>query len=449
MTASSRPPNVLWIFCDQLRWHALGSSGDPNIRTPHIDRIGAEGARCTLACSQYPVCTPFRAGLITGQHGHITGVRVHGDLLDPSRRTIAHTFRAGGYRTAWIGKWHLASVQGAEGWRSGGDYWVHPLLRGGFEDFAGFDASNHAWNTRYCTGDRIYPPIPLPGYQTDGLTELSLDWLDQHGRGDRPWFHCLSVEAPHPLTDHDGSYGHPTPPEWRTFIPGALTLRGNVPAKDQAAAREKLSGYYAQIANLDHNVGRLLAWLDASGQAERTLVVFFADHGEMGYSHGRIEKMSIFDESIRIPLLWRLPGSLPAGTVVDCPINGLDLFPTTAALCSLPIPPEVQGRDLSAVLAGDPRDAPHETLIQWLGPARYGFADFRFRAIRTRRFTYCRGDPAEHDLLWDNERDPLQSTNAFNDPGYADERRDLQRRLESAVLRSGEALPGFVTAERT
>ena len=309
-------PNLLWIFCDQLRAQALSCNGDPNISTPHIDRLAREsgGVNFSLACSQYPICSPFRAGLITGTYAHINGLRVHGDLLPPDRRTIAHAFINSGYRTSWYGKWHMASVQGVLGWKAGADYWVHPLLRGGFQDWCGFDCSNHYYNTRYSRGTQIDPPIKLEGYQTDALTTLSLEYLNttardlnRAGTPPQPWFHVLSVEAPHPGTDLDGSFGNPAPPQYTArFDPAKLILRGNVPPAEQPAARQRLAGYYAQIANLDDNVGRILKWLDDSGQADNTLVCFFSDHGEMGGSHGLYEKNDVFEESIRIPVLMRL-----------------------------------------------------------------------------------------------------------------------------------------------
>lgn len=107
---TSRPPNVLWIFADQLRHHALGCNGDDDARTPNIDRLAARGLVCETAVSQCPVCMPFRGGLVTGQYCNVHGVRVHGDLLTPDRRTVAHAFREAGYRTSYVGKLHLAST---------------------------------------------------------------------------------------------------------------------------------------------------------------------------------------------------------------------------------------------------------------------------------------------------------------------------------------------------
>jgi arylsulfatase A-like enzyme len=448
----TRPaPNLLWIFCDQLRWHALGCHGDPNVRTPNLDRLAAEGADFSMAISQYPVCTPFRGGLVTGQHAHANGVRVHGDLLAPDRRTIAHAFRDAGYRTSWVGKWHLASVQGVGGYQCGGDYWVHPLLRGGFEDWFGFDSSNHFYKTRYSTGEDIWPPRELHGYQTDALTDLSLNYLsDTATKLDRPWFHVLSVEAPHWGTDAEGrEHRNPAPPEYeRRFDPARLELRGNVPPATQPRAREMLAGYYAQIENLDFNVGRVLRFLDERGLAENTLVAFFSDHGEMAGSHGRWEKTSAMDESIRIPLMLRLPGQIPAGRAVsgaDAVASGIDIFPTCASLCGVPVGPGVQGMDLSAAARGDAGPSRGEALVQWLGRARYGFGDFQYRAIRTGRHTYCVGTRSDHCLLYDNAEDPLQLDNRFGRDAAL--QRTMHRRLCRAVLESGEPVPEFVARE--
>ena len=446
MTERRRRPNVLWLFCDQLRYHALSCSGDPNIRTPAVDRLAAEGARFTNAVSQYPVCMPFRAGLITGQYAHVNGVRVHGDMLAPTDCTVARAFIAAGYRTSWVGKWHLASQQGVEGWSSGADYWVHPYLRAGFEDWYGFELSNHFYRTRYCHGEGIWPPIELEGFQTDALTDLSLGYLSETASGlDQPWFHCLSVEAPHPGTGRDGQVGNPAPPEYEArFRPEDIQLRPNTPETVEQKARKQQAGYYAQVANLDDNVGRVLDYLDESGQAENTLVVFFSDHGEMGGSHGRFHKGVVEDESTHIPLIMRLPGVIPENTVVDDPISGVDIFPTCAGMCEAPIPPEVQGMDLSLRTRGLPGPTQSEALIQWLGKARYGFGDWQYRAIRTRRHTYCVSDDRERCALYDNEKDPYQMDNLFDSPDADGLRRELHARLRNAVVRSGEEIPNFV-----
>ncbi len=440
-------PNVLRLFCDQLRYHALSCSGDPNIRTPNLDRLAAEGARFTTAVTNCPVCTPARAGVMTGMHCSATGVRFLGDLLPTDQRTVAHAFRSAGYRTSYVGKWHLASVQGAHGTNEGEDYWVHPLLRGGFEDWFGFEISNHFYVTRYSTGDRIWPPNVLEGYQTDVLTDLSLEYLARTAEGlEQPWFHVLSVEAPHHGRDDKGEVRHPAPPSYEAqFRPDDLVLRANVPEETEQKARAMLAQYYAQIANLDENVGRILDWLEQSRNAENTLVCFLSDHGEKGGSHGAFMKEHIWDEAVLVPMIVRLPVRVAAGQVVQDPFSLVDLFPTTAGLCGVPVPPQVQGVDWSNVLSGLDTTPPRTAaFVQWVGPARYGFGDYLWRGIRTRTATYAVGDRADRCFLYENVADPFQMQNLFGCIEARELQQEMHARLVREILCAGERVPGFV-----
>jgi arylsulfatase A-like enzyme len=447
-------PNVLWIMADQLRHQALACNGDANAQTPNIDRLASEGVVCETAVSQYPVCMPFRAGLVTGQHAHVHGLRVHGDLLRPGRRTVAHAFRGAGYRTSYVGKLHLASTN--SNWTTGEEFWVHPSLRAGFEDFFGFDISNHYYNTHYCTGDTCRG-IRIEGHQTDGLTDLTLTYLAETAfPSGRPWFHVISYEAPHP----GGGSGRnrympfPAPEEYeRRFDPARLVMRPNVPETDDERARRSAAGYYAMIAQLDHNVGRILALLDEAGQADNTLVVLLSDHGEMLGSHGRFHKEVAYDESIRIPLVLRLPGAIPASGRYGGVVSGIDIYPTCAGLCGVSMFPEVQGIDLSAGVCGREGPARAEALVQWLGATRYGWGDFPYRALRTQRHTYCvsaRDVDERHGghyrLLFDNERDPYQQENLYGRGEAADLQREMHARLCRAICGSGEAIPDFVAS---
>jgi arylsulfatase A-like enzyme len=453
--------NILWIFADQLRWHSLAANGDPNVATANLDRLASEGVSFDMAVATCPVCTPARGAVMTGQYCHTTGIRYLGDLLPPSQRTVAHAFRGAGYRTSYVGKWHLASAQNPFGHNEGAEYWVHPLLRGGFEDWFGFELSNHFWATRYSTNDSMWPPKLLEGYQTDGLTNLSLEYLDGTAcRLDQPWLHVLSVEAPHHGRDSKGVASvtvgdrthtrHPAPPEYEArFCPTDIQLRANVPEDADAVARSQQAQYCAQIANLDDNVGRVLGWLDETGLADTTLVCFFSDHGEMGGSHGAFQKGSPYDESIRVPMLMRLPGVLPAGTRLDAPANLVDIFPTCAALCGMPVPARVQGMDLSSLAcAGDPSTATARAgaLVQWFGNPRYhpeGLPGNQWRALRTARYTYAVAE-GDWGMLFDNEADPFQMDNLFDNADHHALQCRLHLLLCAELLRAGEPVPGFV-----
>jgi arylsulfatase A-like enzyme len=308
----------------------------------------------------------------------------------------------------------------------------------------------------------MWPPKVLEGYQTDRLTDLSLEYLTTTAAGlDCPWFHVLSVEAPHHGRDDKGvdfvevggrrHTRHPAPPEYEAMFQAQdLQLRPNVPEDCDMAARSQQAQYYAQIRNLDHNVGRVMDWLDSSGLSDTTLVCFFSDHGEMGGSHDRFQKVCAYDESIRIPFMARLPGTIPAGTVVDAPFSLVDVFPTCASVCGVPVPEGVHGRDYREQLSGkggaDPREA---ALIQWFGNPRYrasGEAGPEYRAIRTRDFTYAVGEAAHDCLLFDNRSDPLQLRNLFGSADAAPVQRQLHTVLVREIVATGEPVPAFVAS---
>ncbi|MDP6110804.1 MAG: sulfatase [Planctomycetota bacterium] len=441
-------PNVLWLFADQHRYDALSCSGNPDVSTPNIDRLAEEGVRCTNAYSHCPVCIPFRAGLMTGQYATTCGVPRHGDFLHPHRRTIAHAFREAGYRTSYVGKWHLAGEHGTNmvsdrGW-AGEDFWVHPDLRGGFQDWYGFNLSNNFYRTFYSHGEQV-KPFEVEGYQTDGLTDLSLRYLSEYESG-QPWFHVLSVEAPHPGAGGDPKFpGHPVPEKYEEmFDPASIELRANVPKEVEDRARQKLCGYYAMIANLDDNIGRVLKWLDGSGQAENTLVVFFSDHGDMMGSQGRMNKEVPYEESIHVPLIARLPSALPAGRVYDGIVSGIDIYPTCAGICHVQADGDIQGLDLSGSLDGTGGNERAEALVQWAGQSLFGFGDHPYRAIRTSRHTYTVGRDPEFCLLFDHDSDPFEMNNLFGDPASVEVQKTLHARLRRAILHAGEPIPAFI-----
>jgi arylsulfatase A-like enzyme len=328
-------------------------------------------------------------------------------------------------------------------------------MRAGFQDFFGFDLSNHYYNTHYCTGYDCRGH-KVEGHQTDGLTDISLKYLAETAiPSGQPWFHVIAWEAPHP----GGGNGQnrympfPSPPEYeQLFDPQALQIRQNVPDPQDEKVRKRTAGYYSMLAQLDHNIGRILSLLEETGQRDNTLVVLLADHGEMLGSHGRFNKEVTYDEAIRIPLMMRLPSSIPAGTRYGGPVSGIDIYPTCAALCGVSASPDVQGIDVSARLRGQDGPSRSEVLIQWLGKTRYGWGDYPYRAIRTSRHTYCVSAASVNEqngghfrLLFDNEADPHQLNNLFGKAEAKALQRSLHAQLCRAIEASGEERPGFVS----
>ncbi|MBX3143827.1 MAG: sulfatase [Trueperaceae bacterium] len=443
-------PNVLWIVADQLRYASLGYAGNDEVVTPNLDRLAQEGTSFSEAVSQYPVCVPFRASLMTGHYSPANGTERHGDFIDPQIATVAKAFEAAGYDTGYIGKWHLAPEVNAaavtpEGW-IGQEYWVHPAFRGGFRRWQGFNISNNYYENYIAAGEKL-APVRLDGYQTDSLTDLLFDQL---GGLDGPWFQVIAYESPHP-----GGGGNPRTPLYpvpeeyeRLFDPKRIGLRHNVPEDKRDAARLQLAGYYSLIANLDHNVGRILDYLETNGLTDSTLVVFLSDHGEMGGSHGLRNKQVPYEESVHIPLIWRWPGKVPAGETYAGVACGVDIFPTTAALCGVAPIDSVAGVDHSSACLGEQHDAIRDAvLIQWESP-RFSFGDHPYRAIRTRRYTYVAGRDDDFYLLFDRQEDPFELRNLLGEPEGYDLAKGLHERLEQLLLEIEGVLPDFVVNRR-
>mgnify|MGYP006300263923 FL=1 len=425
---STRRPNILWIFSDQHRGQALGCAGDVNVKTPNLDRLAAEGVRFTNAYSNTPICAPFRAGLYTGTTMTTHGVTALFVPLDPSRRTLHGELRRAGYTTVHYGKWHL----------SGGDcpsHFVSPWFRPGWDEWLGWENSNRPWETEYSRGNLPMPMERLDGYQTDAMTDLSIDWLAGSGEK-QPWFHVLSVEPPHPPF---------TAPErnMRRLRDRDIALRANVPAEDPEIDRHvnDLRAYYAQIENLDENVGRLLSALEERGQLDDTIVCYFSDHGEFLGSHGRRHKSRPEVESSRIPLIVRYPPAIPAGRVSDALICGIDLMPSMLGFAGLPVPDSVEGTDASPVMRGERDDVRDEVVLQF-DQSFYGTPRpyETFRSLVTKRWMYSRFNVDGESHLFDLEADPYQLDNLIDDPAHAGTVRELDGRLVARLEEIGDPI---------
>lgn len=448
-------PNVLWIITDQLRKHSLSCYGDVNTVTPNINSLANEGILCHNAVSNCPVCMPFRGSLFTGMLSHHNGVKVHGDLLAPDKKTIAHIYKSAGYRTSYVGKWHLASTVSNQ--FNGGEYWVHPLMRGGFEDWYGFDVSNSYYNTSYSHGE-MADEYKLSGHQTDGLTDVSICYLNKISRQTaQPWFHVISYEAPHggKGSGQEKYPSNPAPSEFEAhYLPEKIVLRPNIDISQEEYIRNRTCGYYAMIEHLDKNIGRLIKCLKECKMYDNTLIVFLSDHGEMLGSHGCFEKCVALEESIGIPLIFKMPFNISVKGEYKSLISGIDIYPTCAGLCGIDCLDNLDGEDLSENLINK-KETDRDVLIQWIGQSRYHFGDFPYRALRTSRYCYCVGKYCDGgkgfdavarkhtNFLYDLKEDPYEQNNLFNSIHFQDLQKVLHNKLTRKLIQYGD-LPDFI-----
>ena len=267
--------------------------------------------------------------------------------MPDGQQTIAHAFNDQGYHTAWFGKWHVDGAKQSEGRTA---HWiVPPERRGGFQEWIGYENNNSQWDcwVHGGEGDNAFLR-QLDGFETDGLTNLLLDYLQQRqdSGSDQPFFAALSVQPPHWPTQ--------CPPEYRKLRGDEVSLRPNVPpgGKGERIMRAHGPGYYGMIENWDWNVGRVLAALRRLGLAHTTHVMVFADHGDMLGSHGRNGKVLPYEESIRTPFIISgdnfYYNQMRSGAT-DALINHVDIAPTTLGLCGIEAPGWMEGHDYSHV----------------------------------------------------------------------------------------------------
>lgn len=296
---AAKPPNILWIVTTQWRAQACGYAGDPNARTPHLDAFAAEALNFAQAVTPHPFGPFARASLLTGVPSPENGLRDYFDPLPSDARTVAQALRDRGYATAFFGKWHLAKrdpnapLVGEVHARMR----VLPESRGGFEVWDGFE-SGFVLNDPWLHGRASETPQQLRGYQSDVVSGRAADFLAAQTNDARPWFVMVSLEPPHPPYDAPAAGVAPRNPEKIALLP-------NVPRGGEAEvrARRELAGYYAHIEATDRAIGRMLL----PHADENTVVVFTSVHGDMHGAHGLFRKGWPHEESVRVPLLVRLP----------------------------------------------------------------------------------------------------------------------------------------------
>jgi arylsulfatase A-like enzyme len=423
-------PNLLYVFADQLRLSSCGYAGDALARTPNIDAFAAGSLNFVNAVSGHPVCAPYRASLFTGKYTTSTGMVINEVRMNPNHDCFGHVLNAGGYETAYIGKWHLWANQLGNHDAHQNAYIPAGPYRLGFDGrWAAFNF-HHEYVDAYCYMGDSDERVTLKGYEPDCQTDLAIQWMDELQDEGKPFAMFLSYGTPHdpwvpenvppeyyamfadtdfPVTpnyvDHDDPYGD----NWSHLHEGQRTERIN----------EMMKAYYAMTANLDWNFGRLMAALEARGLADNTIVIFTSDHGECFGAHGRMAKNTFYEEAVRVPFLMRSPANGVTAGVSDACLNTVDIMPTLLGMMDLPIPAKAEGMDLSGIATGQGGPEPEAALMMCTGPTADWEDGNEWRALRDKQYTYgvYRVDGSE--LLFDNLADPYQMTNLIDDPAHA------------------------------
>lgn len=471
----AKHPNILFIMSDDHAAQAISCYGSKLNKTANIDRIAREGMRFTNCFCTNGICAPSRAVILTGKHSHLNGIRDNSAEFDGRQATFPKLLQAAGYQTVLIGKWHLKS------------------------DPTGFDC----WNVLPGQGNYYNPEMiemgrakHCPGYVTDIITDTALDFLKNRLDKAKPFLMMLHHKAPHrnwqPAPRHLKLYDEVTFPEPETLFDDyssrcraareqEMTIRehmendydlkmGNPPErldkeqkalweeayrpKKQAFEKEKPEGealvrwkyqrylqdYLACIAAVDESVGRILNFLEQSGLARNTVVIYTSDQGFYLGEHGWFDKRFMYEESLRMPFLVRYPAEIAPGSVNSDPVLNLDFAPTFLDLARVKAPQDMQGTSIRKLLQ-------NKKVKGWRSSIYYHYYEYpavhmvkRHCGVRTERYKlihfYYDIDAWE---FYDLETDPKELRNVYDDPAYSAAVKELKAELKRLQKQYGDS----------
>lgn len=467
-------PNILFIMSDDHGYQALSCYGSVVNQTPNLDRIANEGMRFDRCFVTNSICGPSRAVILTGKYSHLNGFVRNGNTFNGGQQTVAKLLRKAGYQTAVVGKWHLKSEP------TGFDYF-HVLIGQG-----------PYYNPRMRTSDGM---VKHTGYTTEIITDEALSWLKTKRDSSKPFFLMYQHKAPHrnwqpgpkqlnlyddvtipePATLFDDYEGRGTPAKTQKMTiaqdlnENDLKLRPQRGLTDEQQARwnqaygpkneafrkANLEGdelvrwkyqryvkdYLRCVASVDENVGRVLDYLDESGLADNTIVVYTSDQGWYLGEHGWFDKRWMYEESFRTPLMVRWPKKIKAGTTNNQLVMNLDFAETFLDAAGEPIPSDMQGRSLVPLLEGQPvsdwRQEVYYHYYEFPGAhsvrRHYGLRDDRYKLI------YFYEQEIDEWEFYDLQTDPQEMRSVYEDPSYAKRVAEMKQRLLAARERYADS----------
>lgn len=425
-----KKPNIIFVFDDQHRYSAMGCNGNEVIHTPNFDRLADEGIVLDEVISSCPICSPYRGQLMSGRYSHKNGVMDNEYLLKEDQPLLPSELGNQGYKTAFIGKWHLGYPPYSEDNRFGFDY------------MAAYDCKHDYYNVSYHENEK--GPIKIEGWAPEEETSLAIRYMENHldQHQDSPFAMVLAWGPPHWPYDQ-------YPDEFDIYDPVKVDLPPNVPEQFAAFARQEIADYYGNVTGLDFQMGRILNTLSRLGIDDDTLLIFTSDHGDHLSSHGygkpmdrwmhpsfRASKATPYEESVHVPFIARWPGKIKAGTRSDAIVSSVDMMPTLVKIAGGELSPQIQGQDKSHILMGEDGPRADSAYLQILGPGwphRGKWVGF-WRGVRTHDWVYARWHQNEYGpLLFNRKEDPYEMTNLANDPEYKDIQSTLEKRLEKWI----------------
>ena len=415
-----RGPNVLFLLSDDQRPDTIAALGNRVIKTPHLDALVRRGTTFTQAVCANPICTPSRGEILSGCSGFRSGVIDFGGKLDPQLVLWPAAMRAAGYVTTYVGKWHndgrpiQRGFDGTTGlYRGGGGkFWKDQT------DWKGSPITGYrGWIFQDDAG-KLFPErgVGLTPNISGLFADAAIDVIRR--KTDQPWFLQVSFTAPHdPLIMPPGFENIysidqiPLPPN---FLPEHPFDYGNLRGRDETLlpfprtpqmVRDVLRMYYSVISHMDRQIGRILAALEETGQADNTIVIFSSDHGLGVGSHGIRGKQNMYDHTAGVPMILAGPG-IPRGARRKAQVYLRELYPTTCDLVGIDIPATVEGRSFAPVIRGN-AESIHDSVFCY-------FRDVQ-RMVRTDRWKLIHYPKVDQWQLFDRIADPHEMNNLVDD----------------------------------
>lgn len=442
-----KPRNILVILTDDHRWDTVGYMGHPFLKTPNIDRLAKNGIIMDNAFVTTSLCSPSRASILTGLYAHNHQVVDNYNPIPKGLTWFPEYMQKSGYETAFVGKWHMGGdvddpQPGFDHWisfKGQGVYWPHK---------EGLKVKGRYVPQAVSTGYNINgKKVPQKDYMTDELTDFALDWLGDR-KGKKPFLMYLSHKAVHadflPPNRHAYKYDKekfeipPAPashPELFKDAPMWVQNQHNSRHGTEFAYYENLdiAKYYRRycetILSVDESTGRLMDFLEESGQLEDTLILYMGDNGFLFGEHGLIDKRNAYEESIRVPLVMHCPGLIPAGQRSSKVVANIDVAPTLLEAAGLQTPDYMDGESFLKITQGVDIPWRDYLLYEYYWERNYPHTPTT-HAVRGERYKYIRyhgvWDVAE---LYDLKEDPKERTNLIHDPTHADRIAGLNKRL--------------------
>ena len=433
--------NIVFVILDDLRFDGLGFL-TPEVQTPNIDQLAAEGVYFSNAVVTTSLCSPSRATILTGLTTQNHRIVDNNDTTEEGLVFFPRYLQEAGYETGFFGKWHMGRANDSP--REGFDRWVSFAGQGHYYPVTRSDGSNNVINV-----DGVH--VEQQGYITDELTEYAIDWLENRRDPNKPFFLYLSHKAVHsdavPAPRHRDQYRDTKfeLPETVAITDDYITgkpmwvknQRNSWHGIDFFYASDRkmtdyLRDYYGALSSVDESIGRLRASLEAAGLDDDTVIVFYSDNGFLIGDHGLIDKRNAYEASVKVPMIVLAPGSPEVGKENTARVRNLDLAPTFLDIAGVAKPAQFEGKSAWPLVTGEKnREAWGEPdfLYQY-------YWEWSFPMTPT-SLAITRGDVKyiQYHGVWDLEElydlgiDPEETVNRINDPAYYFIRQELREAL--------------------